>query len=512
LGSLRNTLLPSFTSYLSFQGIPYASPPVGSLRLLPPKRPSPWTEPLDLTGDSDIICPQLSETVSGDLLGQEDCLYMNIYTPNVDLNKDDLLPVMVWIYGGGFITGSGVMTEYGPEKWLDQGIVVVTVNYRSYALGFLSLGIPEAPGNQGLLDQLEALKLVQATISMFGGDPYQVTLMGQSAGSSSTLYHLMSPRSKGLFQRVIAQSGSNFSPSLHSITGSQAEHFGFEAAVAMGCVLEFSAEARLECLQGLDMETFIRLTSVLGINLKPNEDIDYADEPFLPMSPMEALRTSNYHTDVPVLIGYNENDGLILTTPLITDPSLYFLYRSLWSVIAPGILFHVPVEESSFELSGKANELADFYLGGSSNIVPENFDIITDMFTDAFVTYAVECFAQYAQLSQNVYKYRYVHQGEFGLNPDAGIDKLGVNHADELYLQWDPIFGDHRELNPEDQHMSAIIVNAWSNFIKTGEPLVPGVEWTPLGQENKEYLILDITPRMERSQDYETKMDFWKKN
>ena len=114
----------------------------------------------------------------------------------------------------------------------------------------MSLGIPEAPGNQGLLDQLEALKLVQATISMFGGDPYQVTLMGQSAGSSSTLYHLMSPRSKGLFQRVIAQSGSNFSPSLHSITGSQAEHFGFEAAVAMGCVLDFSAEARLECLQG----------------------------------------------------------------------------------------------------------------------------------------------------------------------------------------------------------------------------------------------------------------------
>ena len=115
----------------------------------------------------------------------------------------------------------------------------------------MSLGIPEAPGNQGLLDQLEALKLVQATISMFGGDPYQVTLMGQSAGSSSTLYHLMSPRSKGLFQRVIAQSGSNFSPSLHSITGSQASRFGTEAAVAMGCILDFSAEARLECLQGI---------------------------------------------------------------------------------------------------------------------------------------------------------------------------------------------------------------------------------------------------------------------
>jgi len=509
-GSLRNTLLPSFTSYLSFQGIPFASPPIGPLRLLTPKPPQPWTEPLDLTGDSKIICPQLSETVSGDLLGQEDCLYINIYTPNVDLNKDELLPVMVWIYGGGFITGSGVFTEYGPEKWLDQGIVVVTVNYRSYALGFLSLGIPEAPGNQGLLDQLEALKLVQASIANFGGDPNQVTLMGQSAGSSSTMYHLMSPRSKGLFHRVIAQSGSNFSPSLHSITGSQASRFGTEAAVAMGCVFDFSAEARLECLQGLDFETFVRLNAALGINLKPNEDIDYAEDPFLPMSPMEALRTLNYQTDIPVLIGYNENDGLILTTPLVTDSSFYYLYRYLWSVIAPGILFHVPVEESSFELSGKANELADYYLGGSSNIVPENFDRITDMFTDAFVTYAVECFAEYAHLSQNVYQYRYVHQGEFGLNPDAGIDKLGVNHGDELYLQWDPVFGNHHELSPEDQHMSAIIVNAWSNFIKTGVPLVPGVDWTPLTPGNREYLVLNVTSKMERSLDYQAKMEFWK--
>ena len=78
---------------------------------------------------------------------------------------------------------------------------------------------------------------------------------------------------------------------------------------------------------GLDFETFVRLNAALGVNLKPNEDIDYAEDPFLPMSPMEALRTLNYHTDIPVLIGYNENDGLILTTPLVTDSSFYYLYR-----------------------------------------------------------------------------------------------------------------------------------------------------------------------------------------
>ena len=109
-------------------------------------------------------------------------------------------------------------------------------------------------------------------------------------------------------------------------------------------------------------------------------------------------------------MGTNQDDGLILTTSLTTDPSLYILYRTLWSVIAPGILFHVPVDESSFETSQKANQLADFYLGGTNNIVPENFDIITDMFTDAFVTYAMECFVEYARKSQPVYQYRYVHK------------------------------------------------------------------------------------------------------
>jgi len=505
-GSSRTTSSSS-TPYFSFQGIPFAKPPTGSLRLLAPEPPTPWSSPLDVTGDSTVICPQLSDTVSGDLLGQEDCLYLNIFTPASE-TMDQSLPVLVWLYGGGFITGNGGVSEYGPDKWLDQGIVVVTLNYRAYALGFLSLGTSTVPGNQGLLDQLLALQFVKNTIRRFGGDQGSVTLMGQSAGSSSALYHLMSPRSAGLFHRVIAQSGSNFSPSLHSITGSQAARFGAEAAIAMGCLL--GGERRLECLQGLSVEKFVRLNQAIGVNLKPNEDIDYADEPFLPMSPMDALRSGNYMTDIQVMIGTNEDDGLILTTPLKTDPSLYLLYRNLWSVIAPGILFHIPVEESSLEASRKASELADFYLGGSSHIVPENFDLITDMFTDAFVTYAVECFVEYAHLTQDVYQYRYVHQGQYGLNTDDGLPKYGVNHGDELYLQWDPVFGTAHTLSQEDTVMSDIIVKAWSSFIKTGVPDMEGVNWVPVTSNNRDYLVLDINSTMGRSQDYQAKMTFWK--
>ena len=153
------------------------------------------------------------------------CLVIFVYDQNIshvsifkgDINK----PVVVWFYGGGFITGNAKYSEYGPDKFLDEDIIVVTVNYRAGALGFLSLGVADVPGNQGLLDQNMALKFVKSNIAAFGGNPNDITLMGQSAGSSSTLYHFMSPRSAGLFQKVIAQSGSNFSPSLHSVTSSQ---------------------------------------------------------------------------------------------------------------------------------------------------------------------------------------------------------------------------------------------------------------------------------------------------
>ena len=288
-GSLRNT--SKGRPYHSFQGLPYAAPPVGSLRLLPPQPPRAWTSTLDLSGDSEVMCPQLSETVTGDLLGQEDCLYLNIYAPV--RQSDSLLPVMVFIYGGGFITGSDRAEEYGPARWLEEELVVVTLNYRLYSLGFMSLGTAHAPGNQGLLDQSLALRLVRDNIRQFGGSEHRVTLVGQSAGSSSALYHLMSPQSEGLFQQIIAQSGSNFSPSLHSITASEASRFGIEASIALGCVLGDGEDRRLECLQAVDMEKFVRLNSVLGVNLKPNEDADYAQHPFLPMSPMEALRTGD---------------------------------------------------------------------------------------------------------------------------------------------------------------------------------------------------------------------------
>ena len=175
-----------------------------------------------------------------------------------------------------------------------------------------------------------------------------------------------------------------------------------------------------------------------------------------------------------------------------------------------GLLFHIPVEETSLEASRKAGELTDFYHGGSSNIVLENFDVITDMFTDAFATYSAECFIEYAHLTQPVYQYCYVHQDQYGINTDDGLPKFGINHGDELNLRWDPIFTNHYGLNPEDTAMANTIISIWSTFFKTLIPEVTGVDWAPISLDNKEYLLMDNDSRMERSQDYQAKIDFWK--
>ena len=211
-----------------------------------------------------------------------------------------------------------------------------------------------------------------------------------------------------------------------------------------------------------------------------------------------------------MLVGTNKDDGLILTTILETNPIMYWVYRTFWPLMAPGILFHTPIDQTTSELKEKATQLAYFYLGGIENMKPENFQLITDMFTDGFVTYAVDCFVDYARSTQTVYQYIYTHLGEHGLNPDNGIEKLGVNHADELYLQWDPLYGASHQLNDSDNEMSQILIDLWASFIKTGVPSADGLTWESASSDAHQYLVLNNTSYMDYSEEYKERMSFWR--
>ncbi|KAJ4446940.1 hypothetical protein ANN_13642 [Periplaneta americana] len=191
----------------SFQGIPYAKPPVGELRFQPPQPPEPWTDVLKATkeGPDCIQRPFPEAPTSPELVGDEDCLYLNVYTPQLPEagGATELLPVMFWIHGGAWMAGSGSTDLYGPQYLLDKEIVLVTINYRLGPLGFLSTGDEVCPGNNGLKDQVAALRWVRDNIAAFGGNPDSVTIFGESAGGANVHYHVLSKASRGERSRFI---------------------------------------------------------------------------------------------------------------------------------------------------------------------------------------------------------------------------------------------------------------------------------------------------------------------
>ncbi|CAG2062859.1 unnamed protein product, partial [Timema podura] len=162
-----------------------------------PKPPSRWSGVRNATEDTSPCTQRSIFARQVEVSGSEDCLYLNVYTPQLPDGSNDDLPVMVWFHGGGWVSGAGTSKFYGPQFLLDKDIVLVTVTYRLGPIGFLSTGDEAAPGNSGLKDQVAALRWVQDNIAVFGGNPNSVTIFGESAGGASVHYHILSPLSQG---------------------------------------------------------------------------------------------------------------------------------------------------------------------------------------------------------------------------------------------------------------------------------------------------------------------------
>lgn len=207
VGRIQGSVLTIRTgeNFHAFRRIPYAEPPIGTLRFRAPQPKANWSEILDCTNYGPM-CMQ-NDRWNGNLMIREDCLFLNVFTKNLQsAGNFELKPVIAFLHGGGFELGSSI--EYGPELLMERDIVLVTIQYRLGAFGSLAVETREIPGNANFKDQNLALRWIKSHIIKFGGDPERVTLAGLSAGSHSATAHMISPMSKGLFRNVIALSGA----------------------------------------------------------------------------------------------------------------------------------------------------------------------------------------------------------------------------------------------------------------------------------------------------------------
>ncbi|KAL0819630.1 hypothetical protein ABMA28_007707 [Loxostege sticticalis] len=509
LGALRGRKLATRTAeqtqYYSFKGIRYAQPPRGALRFRSPVPLEPWSGVRDAL-EEGAVCPHrfmLFDTYKGD----EDCLFLNVYSPALPdklTGYNPKLAVMVWIHGGAFTMGSGNAFLYGPDHLVSAGVVLVTLNYRLGALGFLSLENEEVPGNMGLKDQVMALKWVRDNIEAFGGDPSRVTIFGESAGAASVHLHMLSKASEGLFHGAIAQSGLALSPwalaseprerafelgkELGIDTNNTAELLGYLRATPSELIVK--AGARLAGMPGRNAD----LKSTVALPFLPALEPEGPDA-FLTASPRDSLPGA----DVPFLTGYNAQEGIILFRRMQRDPKLVSeLDREFRRVVPPELL------SGDEELTKKiTNAIRAFYFQ-QRPVDTRNIDSLIDLFTDVmFLRPLLETVRLQAETNRTspTYVYRFAFDGALGLfKRMLGITHPGACHGDEMgYLFYFSRLNYRLDDDSPELAVSRRMVQMWTNFAKTGNPTPPvdyesvvDFKWMPVNDTTHvNYLNID---------------------
>lgn len=441
-----------------FRGIPYAAPPVGALRWRPPQPASPW-EGVREARQVSPMAPQRFASELG-LAQSEDCLYLNIWAPP---QPEDALPVMVWIHGGGFGTGSGAEPMYESTELAKQGVVVVTFNYRLNVLGFfthplLSQESPHtASGNYGLLDQIALLEWVQRNIASFGGDPDRVTIFGESAGGRAVSLLMASPLSEDLFHRAAAQSGA-----LRGVSArlQERERRGQQLAEAVACA---DAPDTLACLRDTSYET---LAAVPGFDAGP-----IVDGWVIPEDPRTVYAEGRQH-DVPMIIGGNADEGTFSMIGRLAQVRTVRRYedyvRDLLGSDADEALAMYP-----------ATTDADVYMA------------MNRFGTDRGVARHAREQARWMDGTRSkTYVYQFTRD-----SPHHQWTGLGATHTAELpylfgNLQFAARNGDLATLELADRQLSQAMMRYWTRFAATGDPNVDGLPVWPIFTDGTEDLLI----------------------
>ena len=453
-----------------FKGIPFAAPPVGDLRWKPPQPVVPWTgvRKADAFGPR---CMQLPYPAESPFLTDaepmnEDCLYLNVWTAARTKEKR---PVMVWIYGGNWSRGSasqarGGVFAYDGAALAKRGVVVVTANYRLGPLGFLAHPelTAEAPhhssGNYAILDHIAALRWVQKNIVAFGGNPANVTIFGESAGSFSANVLQATPLAKGLFHKVIGESGAAFIPTgtLRPVfdptrTLRQAEQSGVELARAVGA-------NSLKELRSVPAE---KLVAVVSFPSRP-----HVDGWVLPADVRTIFARKN-HSHVPALVGSNGNEWTVVSNPATFPKTLEEFRKRI---------------ETQFP--GRAAEFDIVYpVRGEADIA----EAMLALGRDDFFTLQMRTWARMVTAGgQKSFLYQFTH-----VPPSPNAKAWGAYHASEIPYVFGNLQNRTFKYTDTDRSLSEVMSSYWVNFAKIGDPNGKGLPtWTAYDTDGEPYLDL----------------------
>lgn len=448
-----------------YKGVPFAAPPTGNLRWRAPAPVASW--PGVRKADAFApACMQTGVSMPGETppAVSEDCLYLNIWTPAKQAREH--LPVIVWIYGGGYINGSASMPLYWGDRLARKGIVFVSIAYRLGPLGFLALPelTRESPhhssGNYGLMDQIAALEWVKRNISAFGGDPKCVTIAGQSSGSISVSILMASPLAKGLFQRAIGESGGLFEPLqvAPKYLLANAEMDGEKYAASLGATT----------LKELRALPAIQLTGNAGGIVHP------VIEPYvLPLSPYEAFNAGRQN-DVPLLLGSNAEEARSLVDVThVTAASFDSGIEQSYGKLPPALLAAYPRATDEEARQARLGFERDLRFGW-------------DMWAWARL--------QAGTGQSPVFYYSFRQQPPF---PAGSVYAgWGASHFAELWYVFDHLNQDSWKWTAGDRKLAAEMSSYWVNFAKSGNPNGPGLPPWPAftyAESNVEYLGDPIT-------------------
>ena len=454
----QKTIPKSESTIDCFLGIPYAAPPIGDLRWKSPRPAENWRE-LRSCFEFGADLPQLNNPLLQAKQQSEDCLYLNVWTP--ETKSPQKLPVMVWIHGGGFVGGSGSDQRSDGARMAAKGVVVVSINYRAGVFGFLAHPVLTAEselnvsGNYGLQDQIAALKWIQQNISNFGGDPNKVTAFGVSAGSASISLLLTCPQAKGLFHQTILHSPGAARP---LATLAEAQEFSVQA---LG--------AGISRLRALDDREVLKLTNLFNPKIRglttPRILRPILDGVYLRDNERAVFKAQG-QIMLPMIVGSNLDEGSALTKAwTIQSKEEYLdLVAANFKSYASEALSIYPVNEAR-EVSGRVAEL----------------------FADTQFNYGTRLLAQ-SNSNQIHATWRYLFSRRRPSQTDGPHHDQEVAHAfGNLSVKTTGV--DH-DFDDRDEFISDAMLNYWVQFAQTGNPNQSGLPDWPRYQSTADNMIV----------------------